>query len=199
MSEDRAAVAREAARLLYTGACEEYIQAKEAAAVGLGVRATPSNFEVAEELDRLADEAEGKERPRFLIEMREAALSVMKALEGFVPRLIGSVWRGTAHIGSDIDLVAYSSDSGAVREALRGFGIKREGEVRFKGGIRAHRFLVNAAGFEAEVVVRDPADAHQPERCDIYGDPKTGLTAPELERLLLTDPQRRFIPRKRPR
>jgi hypothetical protein len=93
-------VAKEAARLLYTGAAEEYIQAKEQATTNLGVKASPSNYEVAVELDKLADEIEGGARQTWLAEMRGLALMLMRALEGFSPRLIGSVWRGTAHVGN---------------------------------------------------------------------------------------------------
>ena len=37
----------------------------------------PSNYEVAIELDRIADEEEGGERQRRLVEMRRTALRVM--------------------------------------------------------------------------------------------------------------------------
>jgi len=95
----RRRVAKEAARLLYTGAAEEYKQAKEEAARSLGVDAMPSNYDVAIELDLLAEETEGEGRRRLLLGMREAALKMMRALAEFDPRLIGSVWRGTGPRG----------------------------------------------------------------------------------------------------
>lgn len=199
MSRGRSEAAREAARLLYTGACEEYIDAKAQAAASLGFDSSPSNFEVAEELDRIAEEAEGSERMSRLKAMRETALRVMKAAAGFAPRLIGSVWRGTAHKGSDIDLVVYSADPRLVEDALRGFAVQRRKPVQFKGGVRAHQIQFETDGFTLEVVVRAPGDAGVPERCDIYGDERRGLTLPELERLLQVDPYRRFIPRKHQR
>jgi hypothetical protein len=196
--EARSAVAREAARLLYTGAAEEYIQAKEQAATNLGVKANPSNYEVAVELDRLADELEGGIRQRRLAEMRGIALRMMKALDRFSPRLIGSVWRGTARLGSDIDIVTLASSPGEVEEALSGFEIKEKGGVTFKGGVTAYHIKLQIDGYGAEVVVRRP-DEYEEERCDIYGDVKRGLTLPELERLLRADPLRRFVPRRRSR
>ena len=196
--EARSAVAREAARLLYTGAAEEYIQAKEQAATNLGVKANPSNYEVAVELDRLADELEGGIRQRRLAEMRGIALRMMKALDRFSPRLIGSVWRGTARLGSDIDVVTLASSPGEVEEALSGFEIKEKGGVTFKGGVNAYHVKLAIDGYEAEVVVRRP-DEYEEERCDIYGDVKRGLTLPKLERLLRSDPLRRFVPRRRSR
>ena len=196
--EPRIQVAREAARLLYTGAAEEYIQAKEQAATSLGVKANPSNYEVAVELDRLADELEGGIRQRRLAEMRGIALRMMKALDRFSPRLIGSVWRGTARLGSDIDIVTLASSPGEVEEALSGFEIKEKGGVTFKGGVNAYHIKLQIDDYGVEVVVRRP-DEYEEERCDIYGDVKRGLTLPELERLLLSDPLRRFVPRRRSR
>ena len=60
MEDLRRRVAREAALLLYTGQEREFLQAKRRAAEILGVRILPSNREVAEELDRIADEREGE-------------------------------------------------------------------------------------------------------------------------------------------
>ena len=195
---DRSSVAREAARLLYSGAAEEYVQAKEMAAASLGARSTPSNYEVAIELDRVADEAEGGERQARLKEMRVKALALMRDLRAFSPRLIGSVWRGTARRGSDIDLVVLARSPSDIEGVLVSYKVSLRGEVNFKGGVHAYHFKLDLGGDEAEVVVRDPA-GYEEERCDIYGDVKRGLTAAELERLLRTDPIRKFVPRRRSR
>jgi len=195
---ERSSVAREAARLLYSGAAEEYIQAKEMAAASLGVQGVPSNYEVAVELDHLADETEGGERQRRLTEMRKTALGVMRRLVSFSPRLIGSVWRGTARRGSDIDVVALARSPSDVENALREYKIKMKGEVNFKGGVHAYHFKLEVGGDEVEVVVRNPA-SYTEDRCDIYGDVKRGITLPELERLLRVDPLRKFVPRRRSR
>lgn len=196
MGVDRVAVAREAARLLYKGIAEEYITAKSMAAASLGVNSNPSNFEVAEELDNLSDELEGGDREIRLEEMRQTARDVMNSLQEFQPRLIGSVWRGTARRNSDVDVIAFSFSPKEVEDKLLG-KIAEKGEVIFKGGVRAYRFKLSGV-YPVEVIVRRP-DEYQPERCDIYGDLKTGLTLSELERLLHVNPRRKFIPRKRPR
>jgi predicted nucleotidyltransferase len=196
MGVDRVAVAREAARLLYNGIAEEYITAKSMAAASLGVNANPSNFEVAEELDNLSDELEGGDREIRLEEMRQTARDVMNSLQEFQPRLIGSVWRGTARRNSDVDVIAFSFSLKEVEDKLL-YKIAEKGEVTFKGGVRAYRFKLSST-YPVEVIVRRP-DEYQPERCDIYGDLKTGLTLSELERLLHVNPRRKFIPRKRPR
>ncbi len=196
MGLDRAAVAREAARLLYMGIAEEYIAAKSIAASNLGVNANPSNFEVAEELDNLSDELEGRDREIRLEEMRRIAWEIMKSLHEFQPRLIGSVWRGTARRDSDIDVIAFSFSPKEVEDKLL-YKIAEKGEVFFKGGVRAYRFKLSSI-YPVEVIVRRP-DEYQPDRCDIYGDLKTGLSLSELERLLHVNPRRKIIPRKRPR
>ena len=197
MGIERNAVAREAARLLYKGIAEEYITAKSIAASNLGVHANPSNFEVAEELDRLTDELEGRDREIRLEEMRQTAREVMNTLQEFQPRLIGSVWRGTARWDSDVDVIVFSSSPREVEDKLQLYKVLEKGEVIFKGGVRAYRFKLSSE-YPLEVIVRRP-DEYHPERCDIYGDLKTGLTLSELERLLQGNPQRKFIPRKRPR
>ena len=115
-------VAEEAARLLYNGTVLEYKDAKEMAASSLGIKSLPSNYEVAVELDRLSAYMEGSERDRRLVNMRKVALKVMKLLKDFDPRLTGSVWRGTAHKGSDIDILVYYSDPEVIAERVSAIG-----------------------------------------------------------------------------
>jgi len=200
--DTRRRVAREAARLLYTGAAEEYKQAKERAARSLGVDAMPSNYEVAVELDLIAEEREGEERRRRLLGMRRAALRLMRALREFDPRLVGSVWRGTARKGSDIDVAVYASRPEAVARRLEVSGFPVEGVeevVVFKQGRprRSHHIAVGLDGYEAEVVVRPPEERGEADRCEVYGDLKRGLSLPELEKLMKQDPLRKFVPRRR--
>lgn len=203
--EPRRMVAREAARLLYEDAAEEYKQAKEEAARSLGADVMPSNYEVAVELDLLAEEEEGEERQQLILRMREAALGVMRALEECYPRLIGSVWRGTARRGSDIDIAVFASRPKAVTGRLEVAGFAVEGveeAVVSKQGRpkRSHHITVRVeGGDDAEVVVRPPEERWEAERCEIYGDLKRGLSLPELEKLMRGDPLRKFVPQRRRR
>ena len=114
----RTRVAREAAILLYTSQEKEYKQAKTRAAQTLGVRVLPSNAEIAKELDKIAEEREGHSRGERLIQMREEAIQLMTILRPFRPRLVGSVWRGTTHRNSDIDIAAFASDHNVVLNCL---------------------------------------------------------------------------------
>lgn len=198
----REEVAKEAARLIYSGMADEYKQAKELAAQSLGERSFPSNYEVAVELDRIADETEGEERRRLLVEMRNQATVLMRALSSYGPVLTGSVWRGTARKGSDIDINVYTTSPEEVVIALakNGYNVVRaEEESVVKGGrtLRSTHVFVNIAGIEVEVVVRPREEEGEVDRCEIYGDLKRGIGLTDLERLMKTDPLRKFIPKRR--
>ena len=198
----REQVATEAARLLYNRTVKEYKDAKEIAASSLGTRALPSNYEVAIELDRLVEEQEGSDRLSMLIEMRRIALDVMRLLEDYDPVLIGSVWRGTPRRGSDIDIVVYHESPDTIKEKLGEYEhtASERKEFNIEGLPRTSTHLAYMIkNHTLEVVVRPPRDkeAYRDERCETYGDIKRGLRLPELERLLQTDPLRRFIPKRR--
>lgn len=193
-------VAREAAVLLYSQHEKEYKQAKQKAADSLGVRLLPSNREVAEELDRVADEMEGSVKRERLVHMRKEALSVMVVLGDFNPRLVGSVWRGTANKNSDIDVEVFASDPEILLERLgqNGFNVRRaewqsvtkceERETAF------HIYLLLSSGFEVEVVVRSPDKMSSVDKCEIYGDTVKGLNMHQLRRVLMVNPTQRFVP-----
>ena len=196
----RKRVAREAAFLIYTSQEKEYKQAKRKAAEILGARILPSNREVADELDAIANEIEGKARLKRLLRMRKEALEIMQYLEDYSPRLIGSVWRGTAHKNSDIDITVFSHDPKDVlrRIAERSFKIiKVEEDIIAEGEDKRSTFhihIILPSGDEAEIVVRDPKDKMRDEICEIYGDVIRGLSLNELRKVLESDPYRRFVP-----
>ena len=198
-------VAREAATLLYTSQEKEYKQAKQRAAQALGgIRVLPSNKEVADELDLLADETEGSTRQERLIQMRREALAVMATLKEFHPVLIGSVWRGTAHKDSDIDVVTFSAQPKTVLNKLdhAGFEVtKTEWQSAPKldrSDKSFHIYLKLQSGNETEVVVRSLERLNQKVTDEIYGDTMTGLNHQQLEKLLKNNPLRKFTPSKRP-
>ena len=200
----RALVAREAARLLYYRLATEYKFAKLKAARELGVSVLPSNREVADELDALASLLEGESRIERLVQMRREALALMEAISEFDPKLIGSVWRGTVRIGSDIDIIVYSRSPSAVIEKLKRTGYRVvHVESKVKAGkelegkkVYLHIYVELKSGNRAEIVVRSPEDQDVKEICDIYGDVIEGLTIDELRRVLAEDPTRRFIPQR---
>ena len=196
----RRKVAREAAFLIYTSQEKEYKQAKMRAAEILGARVLPSNREVAEELDAIAAEHEGHSRLERLLLMRKEALEIMQCLKCYNPKLIGSVWRGTVHKNSDIDIIVFSSNAEEVVRKLRekGFKVSEIEEVLItkKGDKQSsvHVFLSLPSGDEAEVVIRSPEEETKIEKCEIYGDIVTGLNLDHLKNVLKNDPYKRFIP-----
>ncbi|MFB0501424.1 MAG: nucleotidyltransferase domain-containing protein [Candidatus Bathyarchaeia archaeon] len=193
-------VAREAAILLYTSQEKEYKQAKKRAVKTLGVRVLPSNREVAKELDKIAEEREGRSRQERLLQMRREALQVMELLKKFHPKLIGSVWRGTARKNSDIDIVTFSSAPKVVLAQLQKTNLKIAKtewlSVTKRGRKEAsfHIHLILSSGNEVEVVVRSPERIGLKERCEIYRDFVTGLNYPQLKRVLAENPLQKFVP-----
>jgi predicted nucleotidyltransferase len=196
----RSRVAREAALLLYTSQEKEYKQAKKRATETLGVRVLPSNLEVAEELDRIAEEREGASRKELLLRMRREAREIMEIVEEFNPRLVGSVWRGTARQNSDIDILTFSQDPLQVLKQLQEHNCVAESSewrsVTKEGRKEAsfHIHLLLSSGDWVEVVVRSPDCLGQPERCETYGDVKTGLNLEQLTKVLKENPLQRFVP-----
>ncbi len=199
-SSSRAKVANEAALLLYLGQEKEYKQAKLKAAEMLGVRILPSNAEVAGALDKVAEEREGEERKNRLVLMRQEALQMMKLLQSTNPKLTGSVWRGTAHKNSDIDIVTFSDNPHIVLRKLEQSNYKitrTEWQSVTKHGEKIRTFHIHLAlssGNEAEVIVRSTERKHVKEICETYGDVQTGLDTQQLQRLLKIAPTQKFTP-----
>lgn len=193
-------VAREAATLLYFGLEKEYKQAKLKAARTFGVKFLPTNLEVAMELDKTAEENEGLTRRERLIEKRSEALELMRILRAYKPLLIGSVWRGTAHRESDVDVVVYHDDPEDVLEVLERNSIRithTECVSVTKRGLRISSFHIYArlpSKDKAEIKVRSSEEIGRKEKCEIYGDEITGLRISELEKLLKENPEKRFLP-----
>ncbi|MEM2995348.1 MAG: nucleotidyltransferase domain-containing protein [Candidatus Bathyarchaeia archaeon] len=196
----RRRVAREAANLLYFGVEKEYKQAKVKAAKTFGVKFLPTNLEVAVELDEIAEENEGQNRKECLIRRREEALKVMKLLKAYNPVLVGSVWRGTAHRKSDIDITVYHNEPCDIVKILEqnSFKIVKTEWVNVteKGQKKTsfHIYAESPTKEEFEIIVRSPEEANCKLTCEIYGDEITGLSMQELEKLLKENPLQRFTP-----
>ncbi len=196
----RSRVAQEAALLLYTSQEKEYKQAKKRAAETLGARIFPSNREIAEELDQIAEDREGPQRRERLLRMRKEAKEIMEFLKDFNPRLVGSVWRGTARQGSDIDVITFSQDHLQVLRQLQRhhfdisrserFSVTKEGEKESS----FHIYIIFESGDEAEVVVRSLTSLGKQEMCETYGDVKMGLSLNQLAKVLEENPLQKFAP-----
>ena len=199
---ERRKVAREAARLLYYNLVDEYKQAKEEAARSLKTKVLPSNFEVAVELDHFADEVEGSDREKLIVDLRREALQVMRSLEAFHSRLIGSVWRGTARKGSDIDIEVFCQEPESVVQTIeKEYNVPRIEQTSKTERGETDRFFhihfATLAGREVEVVVKDLERIDERRKCDIYDDLIVGLTRPQLQRVLEKNPRQKFVPKER--
>ena len=193
-------VAREAANLLYFGAEKEYKQAKNKAAQILGTNFLPSNLEVAVELDKIAEEKEGPTRRNRLICMRKEALQVMKLLREYTPLLIGSVWRGTIKVGSDIDIAVYTDEPEEIIEVLRNNGINvlksNWANVNKRGETLEsfHIYAQTEAKHSLEIVARKMEDYGKKRKCETFGDEIRGLKIKELEKVLQDNATQQFTP-----
>src|SRR5688500_13009960 len=121
----RRQIALLAARLMYDREEKEYFTAKRKAARRLGAgdcrhhpKDLPSNAEIRDQIQALANFYEGEKRPEHLRDMRLEALRLMRVLGVFRPRLIGSVLTGHVRKGSDIDLHVFTDHPSAVTTVL---------------------------------------------------------------------------------
>ena len=196
----RKRIAREAASLLYFGVEKEYKQAKLKAAEISRSKFVPTNHEVAVELDKIAEENEGSTRKERLIQMRKEALKLMRILKAYKPLLIGSVWRGTVHYDSDIDIVVYHDEPEEVLKVLKQNKLRimqaEKVTVTKKGERKAsfHVYIELSVKEKAEVKIVQSAEAFKKEKCEIYGDEITGLSIQKLEEVLKENSAQRFLP-----
>src|SRR3954470_10266035 len=120
----RRQIALLAARLMYSRDEKEYFTAKRKAARHLGVderhrpKDLPSNAEIRDQIQALAQLYEGDRRAEHLTEMRLAALRMMRLLSAYRPRLSGSVLARPGRKGSDIGLHVFSNNESAGTGAL---------------------------------------------------------------------------------
>ncbi len=142
----RAAIANEAARILQEEGLADFRGAKKKAVERLGLSTggtrLPSNEEVAQALAERNRIFRGGDHPTLLNELRQAALSILRALEIYHARLVGPVLSGTTTDFSAIDLHLFSDSPETVGVALDVLGLNhRATQIRhqFRRG-EAERF-----------------------------------------------------------
>lgn len=188
----RRQIAWEAARLMYSRQESEYYRAKMKAARRIcqgWVRPAdlPSNAEIRDEIQTLARCHEGEQRTVDLREMRLLALHVMRLLQRFRPRLIGSVLTGHVRQGSDIDIHVFSDSLEAVTAVLDQEGLSYEVErkrVRKQGEERIFTHLHVRERFPLELTVYATALSSHVFKSSITGKAMERASIAELEQFL---------------
>src|SRR3954449_10464615 len=188
----RQAIALEAARLMYERVESEYFTAKRKAAKRLcrgNVKPgdLPSNAEIREQIQLFARLHEGERRTENLLDMRLAALHMMRLLRPFRPRLIGSVMTGHVRKGSDIDLHVFCDSPALVTDLLEQQGcqydlerkqVVKHGESRVFTHVHVHD------RFNFELTVYPEDKAHYVFKSSITGKAIERASIRELEDLL---------------
>ncbi|HZZ80600.1 MAG TPA: tRNA adenylyltransferase [Gemmataceae bacterium] len=188
----RQAIAIEAARLMYERVESEYFTAKRKAAKrvcrgSIKPSDLPSNSEIRDQIQLYARLHEGDKRTAHLKEMRLAALTMMRHLRPFKPRLIGSVMTGHIRKGSDIDIHVFSNSAGLVTDILENegyqFDLERKAIVKFQESrIFTHIHVFDHFNFE--LTVYDEDKAHYIFKSSITGKAIERASIAELEEML---------------
>jgi hypothetical protein len=189
----RRALAQEAARLMAEHGIRDFLIAKRKAAERLGVldgaALLPKNSEIESALGEYQRLFGGQSHLLALDAQRRAALSAMRYLQEFEPRLVGAVLSGTATQHSDVQLHLFAERAESVTLKLLDEGIRHEvTERRLRFGseeVRAFpgvRFAMDEQSIEATVFPTD--GIRQAPVSPVDGRPMRRANALEVAALL---------------
>lgn len=189
----RRALAQEAARIMAEHGIRDFLVAKRKAAERFGVSdgaaLLPKNSEIESALAEYQRLFGGASHLSALEAQRRAALSAMRYLNEFSPRLVGAVLSGTATQHSEVQLHLFAETAEAVTLKLLEEGIPHEvteKRVRFNAEqVRAFpgvRFEMEQQPIEAMVFPTD--GIRQAPVSPVDGRPMRRATALEVEALL---------------
>ncbi len=122
----RTMVAQEAARIIVNQGIRDYRLAKLKAAerLGFGARGTlPGNAEIERAVGEYLQLFAGDDHRDLLLTLRRAALSAMRLLERFEPRLVGPVLAGTADANAAVNLHVFADSPETVSFHLADVGL----------------------------------------------------------------------------
>lgn len=134
----RQEIAHEAARILATEQSKNFQNAKQKAALRLGIRdagCLPGNDEVEFALRSYQSLFQANTQPLDLLKLRSIALEAMVFFQGYTPRLMGSVLRGTAMRGSTVTVHLFCDNAEEVAISLL------EGHIPYH--LSSSRFVIN--------------------------------------------------------
>ncbi len=182
-----------AAQLMYERTETEYFTAKRKAARELGLdpryrpQDLPSNREIRDEIQKLAELLEGHRRKDRLRDMRLDALRLMRKLVRFEPRLIGSVWTGHIRKGSDIDIHVFTDHFSALTAVLDDHGVPYDVERKRIVKFGEERLFTHVHVFDRhtyELTVYPTDKIGYAFKSSITGQPIEKATTATLERRL---------------
>jgi len=188
----RRTIAAEAARIMATQSLSNYRTAKQKAAERLGVNlrsSLPSNAEVESALRDYQSIYGGQQHIQRLQKLRKIALSVMRSLESFNPRLVGPVLEGTADEHARISLHVFNDPPDAIVIHLLDNGLIFRNEHRkirwHDGNHRQVQLLVtNTEDVEVELTLFSCMDLRQAPPSPVDGRPQKRASMSEVECLL---------------
>ena len=191
----RRALAQEAARIMAEHGIRDFFIAKKKAAERLGVSdgsaVLPKNTEIETALVEYQRLFGGDSHTESLYAQRRAALSAMRYLHEFEPRLVGPVLTGTATEHSDVQLHLFTDSAESVALKLMDQRVPYEvTEKRVK--MNAERVLAYPGvrfemdDFEIEATVFPTDGIRQAPVSPVDGKPMKRANAFEVEALLLS-------------
>ena len=192
----RRTLARDAAVIMYNEGVRQYFDAKRMATKRLlsrgGIKSgqyrpkdLPSNGEILIELTKLVDLLEDDKDQRLLA-LRETAIVVMRELQDYSPRLIGSVSTGQIRQGSDIDLHVFADNIENLETTLQHLQWFYEKEtVTIKKGNQYvdYMHVYVQADFPVELSVYPRSELRCTGRSSTDGKPIKRLKLADVERL----------------
>jgi len=178
---------------MYERTESEYFTAKRKAARQCGIDARyhpkdlPSNKEIRDQIQVLADLHEGDQRYENLKQMRLEGFLLMKRLENFHPALIGSTFTGHIRQGSDIDIHVFSDQISAITMILDdlqiGYDIERKRIIKHnEERIFTHIHIPSRFPFELTIYPEDKIG--YVFKSSITGKAIERATLPQLEQFL---------------
>ena len=191
-SKLRRQIAYEAARLMYLREESEYFRAKQKAAKRfchgwVKPADLPSNAEIREEIQSFARLYEGEKRFDQLREMRVHALTIMRLLARYRPRLIGSVYTGHVRQGSDIDIHVFADSTESITHLLDAEGMQYDVErkkVTKNGEERIFTHVHIRDRYPIELTIYASDKAHYVFKSSITGKAIERASIAELEQFL---------------
>ncbi|WP_372364461.1 HD domain-containing protein [Candidatus Uabimicrobium sp. HlEnr_7] len=187
----RRAITLQAAKMMYTEGEAQYFTAKMKAArqVNADERQSqlPSNKEIRHEILRQADFHEGEKRIENLQAMRLYALTLMKQLHSFTPKLIGSTLTGHIRKNSDIDIHLFARNISCVTQILDQENLTYEVERKRVVKYNVERIFTHVhlhGVFEVELTIYSMDYLKYRFKCSISGGFMQTATIDQLVQLI---------------